>query len=256
MNNIWYELASFSNILGNIPYNVLLSSDDIQFEDNKSLISKNHIVNNSAKINKYSYKKDKYSTNNLLATFGYIRNYFKVKSNENENNNNIELNKSSNKISRNDLEVRLANKIQELKNNKLLMRKKGKIKNLSKNNVKDSEIETQANNNQNESSFQFSRIVDNDSNNKNKDYLINKESKIKKINRALRILEKEEKMLEKLPQDEKKEQIKKIALEKAMKKAQGIKVKDNKSKLIKSKKQIQAKKKKSKKRWNEIKNRK
>ncbi|KAH8582089.1 uncharacterized protein ELE39_003248 [Cryptosporidium sp. chipmunk genotype I] len=246
--DIWKELGSFSTILGYIPYNILLASENIQNE--REFNSQN--------------RREKFGIRNLLPTFGHIRDYFNVNKNGGNKDEQSESNaqkisseKSSSKLTRNDLEQRLANKIQELKQNNLNNRNKQNSKKSTNKtgqkaidkNVKPKSGEIQ----QLESSLEFGRIIDSSlSTPSTADYLQKKESKMKKINSALNALKKEEELINSLPEEEQKAKIKEIAMEKAMKKAQGIKVKDNKSKLIKTKKTILAKKKKSRQKWAEI----
>ncbi|OII73611.1 uncharacterized protein cubi_03409 [Cryptosporidium ubiquitum] len=247
--NIWKELGSFSTILGYIPYNILLASENVQNE--KDLSSQN--------------RREKFGIRNLLPTFGHVRDYFNVNKNKNGNKDQSVSNTqkassemSNSKLTRNDLEQRLANKIQELRQNNV--NSKRNKQNSKKTTVKTSQkgIEKTLKykpdeNQQLESSLEFGRIVDSNlSTPSTADYLQKKESKIKKINDALNSLKKEEELINSLPEEEKKIKIKEIAMEKAMKKAQGIKVKDNKSKLIKTKKTILAKKRKSRQKWAEI----
>ena len=248
--NIWKELGSFSSILGYIPYNILLASENIQ---------------NEKELNSQT-RRDKFGIRNLLPAFGHIRDYFNVNKNGSNKDYQLESNtqktssdKSNSKLTRNDLEQRLAKKIQELKQNNVnSMRNKQNSKKsttktaqkaIDKKNIKPESDEIQ----QSESSFKFGRIIDSTlSIPSTADYLQKKESKMKKINNALNALKKEEELINSLPEEEQKAKIKEIAMEKAMKKAQGIKVKDNKSKLIKTKKTILAKKKKSRQKWAEI----
>lgn len=245
--SIWKELGSFSTILGYIPYNILLASERIQNE--KELNSKN--------------KGEKFGIRNLLPTFGHIRDYFNVNKNNSKdqlksNTQKANFEMSSSKLTRNDLEQRLTNKIQELKRNNV--NNKRNKQNSKKTTIKTSQkeikktIESKPDENiRSELSLEFGRVVDSSlSIPSTADYLKKKESKMKKINDALNALKKEEKLINSLPEEEQKIKIKEIAMEKAMKKAQGIKVKDNRSKLIKTKKTILAKKRKSKQKWAEI----
>ncbi|KAK6590226.1 hypothetical protein RS030_172571 [Cryptosporidium xiaoi] len=255
----WEEIGSFSLFLGNIPHNILLSSEELNIEgDGKKGVNSFH-ENKNGRSNHFEAKKGKYGVKNMLPTNSYIKDYFNVaRKKKSDSNNTIRVGnggspdsnsdcaKNANDhtrngtsktgngcllntgLTRNDLEERLANKIQEL-------RKKG----MNKNSKKDE--------------FEFGRIKLKDENINKNHYLEKKDSKIKKINKALLDIKREEEMLSKLPEEERESKMRQIAMSKAIKKAQGIKVKDSKSKLIKSKKRIQAKKKKSKKRWDEIK---
>ncbi|KAH7649957.1 hypothetical protein FG379_001801 [Cryptosporidium bovis] len=258
--NYWEEIGSFSLFLGNIPHNILLSSEELNIEgDGKKGMNSFH-ENNNSRSNHFEAKKGKYGVKSMLPTNSYIRDYFNVaRKKKSDSNNTIRLGNSGSPesnsdcsknandnarngtlktgngcllntgLTRNDLEERLANKIQEL-------RKRGMNK---KNSKKDE--------------FEFGRIKVNDENPNKNHYLEKKDSKIKKINKALLDIKREEEMLNKLPKEERESKMRQIAMSKAIKKAQGIKVKDSKSKLLKSKKRIQAKKRKSKKRWDEIK---
>ncbi|KAK9170864.1 Surfeit locus protein 6 [Cryptosporidium meleagridis] len=250
MANIWKELGSFSSILGYIPYNILLASENIQNEKELNIQA----------------RRDKFGIRNLLPAFGHIRYYFNVNKNgsnkdfqSESNTQKISSDKSNSKLTRNDLEQRLANKIQELKQNNVNSKRnkqnskklttKTAQKAIDKKNFKPEFDKIQPS----EPSFKFGRIIDSTlSTPSTADYLQKKESKMKKINNALNALKKEEELINSLPEEEQKAKIKEIAMEKAMKKAQGIKVKDNKSKLIKTKKTILAKKKKSRQKWAEI----
>lgn len=242
--SIWKELASFSSILGYIPYNILLTSEN---------------ANNVVEVISKS-RKERFGVKNMLPTFGYIRDFFNVNNSGVASGShpsgssagskaNSEMNSS--KLTRNDLEQRLARKIQELKKNVKKRNKQGSKK-AAKSCHKDAESKARRVE-QSEQSLEFGRLVDSSLSAPNKaSYLQKKESKMKKINEALKTLKKEQELISNLPEEERETKIKEIAMEKAMKKAQGIKIKDNKSKLIKTKKTILAKKKKSRQRWAEI----
>ncbi|KAF7455727.1 Surfeit locus protein 6 [Cryptosporidium felis] len=247
MTNTWRELGSFSTVLGYIPYNILLASENTQ----------------DVKTEGSQIRKEKFGIKSLLPTFGRVRDYFDAKSKSKSleqaqgdpgtSRNRPILNPG---LTRNNIEERLANKIKELKQNQPGKKNKQNNRKVAKS-TKNSAEEGGTGPREPrklDSSLEFGRIIDSSlSAPSTADYLQKKESKMKKINDALSTLRKEEKLLEALPEEEKTAKIKEIAMERAMKKAQGLKVKDSKAKLLKSKKMIITKKKKSKQRWSEIK---
>lgn len=240
--NIWRELGSFSSFLGYIPYNILLASENVK---------------NEVEVISHG-RKEKFGLKNMLPTFGYVRDFFNVNRSGAANLPSGSVGAKENskmsglKLTRNDLEQRLANKIQELKKSNVNKRNKQSSKKIAKTSHKGAESKAKEDELP-EPSLEFGRIVDGSLSAPNSaTYMQKKEPKMKKINDALKTLKKQQELISSLPKEEREAKIKEIAMEKAMKKAQGIKVKDNKSKLIKTKKTILAKKKKSKQKWAEI----
>lgn len=256
----WEEMGSFSSFLGNIPYNILLSSEDLDAKEEDGVV-RNSGGNNGSKK---AVKREKYGVRDMLPAFSYVRDYYNakkrgcgksLKSNENEEGS-LSLGSSLGTkepssvkgASRNDLEERLSNKIQELRRNRVSKTKCGKRRGKA-----DSSKDEKSNDTNSDSELEFGRIKTIQENHSKKNQPLDRGCRIKRINKALGEIKREEEALNKLPEKEREARIREIAMNKAIKKAQGIKVKDNKAKLIKSKKQIQAKKRKSKERWDEIK---
>ncbi|KAJ1605494.1 hypothetical protein OJ253_3139 [Cryptosporidium canis] len=243
--NIWRELGSFSAFLGYIPYNILLASEN--GKDGSQGFAHD--------------RREKFGLKSLLPTFAHIRDFFNVNKNGAANQSGpftpkLNSEASDSKLTRNDLERKLARKIQELKQNNSSKKNKQSPKKVIKasNKQAGTGVHSKAKETeQYESSLEFGRIIDSSLTTPGTaSYLQKRESKMKKIKDALNTIKKEEEFIKSLPEEEKKIKIKEIAMGKAMQKAQGIKVKDNKHKLIKTKKSILAKKKKSRQKWAEI----
>ncbi|KAH8740768.1 hypothetical protein FG386_002730 [Cryptosporidium ryanae] len=274
----WEEVGSFSLFLGNVPHNILLSSEEMgRDEDDRGSLSdfgEGRGGRGGGRGGCLGVRRGKYGVRDLLPTNSYVRDYFNVTRGKCGVGNGgsgvvgaessgpfglestppgsgsglVSGTKGSGEclrsagLTRNDLEERLASKIQELRRRK----SRASIKGTDGKRLDDA---------QGQDEFEFGRVKTSGGNSGGGFSPDKRESKMKRINRALLEIKREEEMLRNLPQEEREIRIREIAVSKAMKKAQGIKVKDNRARLLKSKKQIEAKKRKSKKRWDEIKRR-
>ncbi|OII76912.1 hypothetical protein cand_022550 [Cryptosporidium andersoni] len=259
MKGIWTELGCFSYSLNLLPSDILLHTEEKV--STRAYLAKSK-TNTKKKSSTLENKIQRYSPSTLLTSLEIIKRHFgankeyKTVGEQRRSGDTILPVKSEEPISRNELKEKLAKKIAELRQNKILRNKNRQDKRERKRKligIKQKEIDNQNSDIEDQC---FGNIItpSNTSDLQNKKLFDrSKGSKIKRIEESIKKIKEEEIWLDTLPDHIRNVEKTKIAMEKALQRANRVKVKDNLNKLMKSKKQILAKKEKSRKRWENIK---
>ncbi|KAL7066054.1 hypothetical protein ACR3K2_35070 [Cryptosporidium serpentis] len=260
MKGIWTELGCFSYSLNLLPSDILLHTEE---EVSTRAYSAKSKTNTKKKSSTLGNGTQRYSPNTLLTSLEIIKRHFgankkyKTVGEQRRSGDTILPVKTEESTTRNELKKKLAKKIAELRQNRILINKNRQDKRERKRKligIKQKEIDNQ--NSDIEDHQCFGNIITPfsapDLQNK-KLFDRPKGSKIKRIEESIKKIKEEEMWLDTLPNHERNVEKTKIAMEKALQRASRVKVKDNLNKLMKSKKQILAKKEKSRKRWENIK---
>ncbi|EEA05570.1 uncharacterized protein CMU_025770 [Cryptosporidium muris RN66] len=260
MKGIWTELGCFSYSLNLLPSDILLHTEEEV--STRAYLAKSK-MNTKKKSSALESKIQRYSPNTLLTSLEIIKRHFdankeyKTVGEQRLSGDTILPVRSEEPITRNELKERLAKKIAELRQNKILRNKNRQDKREKKQKligIKQKEIDNQNSDIEDHQCFGNIITPSNTSDLQNKKLFDRyKGSKIKRIEESIKKIKEEEIWLDTLPDHIRNVEKTKIAMEKALQRANRVKVKDNLSKLMKSKKQILAKKEKSRKRWENIK---